>query len=292
MGLLTQYHKQQNKKQQLVLRPHCIPNCASPGISDALHKGVSSGRALRSQLLCIVTLSIFNMEELDDIVYLSATVCLFVLISGILVCYTLRACRVPPTLVPDSWVFLLLGSGMAAILEFGASSMLERVVLAVDASFSGIYFAVLLPPVIFLAGLQLDLAGFFGRFSAICTFAFMGTFSSAIGIATIVFLCSLLPGMQPLRFLDAFVLGSILSATDTVAVIATFDSLSVRPELYSLVFGESVFNDAVAIVLFHTLASFENTPATLVASAVGVGLFVLTFICSTLIGANATYFST
>ena len=99
------------------------------------------------------------MEEEESIAYLSGAVCLSVLAAGILACYALRACRVPSTAIPDSWVFLLLGSGVAAILEFEASDRLERVVIAVDDSFAEIYFAALLPPVIFLAGLQLDLAG-------------------------------------------------------------------------------------------------------------------------------------
>lgn len=45
--------------------------------------------------------------------------------------------------------------------------------------------------------------------------------------------------------------GSVASATDTVAIITLFTELNVNPQLYSLVFGESVLNDAVAIVLFR-----------------------------------------
>lgn len=223
-------------------------------------------------------------EDEDSVAYLSGAVCLSVLSAGMLACYTLRACRVPPTVVPDSWVFLSIGACVAAVLEFGASRMLERVVLAVDASFADIYFAALLPPVIFHAGLELDLAGFFGRFWTICCFAFLGTFGSAFGIATVVYLCALLPGMQRFSLVDSFLLGSILSATDTVAVIAAFESLNVRPELYSLVFGESVFNDAVAIVLFRTLAGFESAPVTLTASAYAFAMFIVTFVSSTGIG--------
>lgn len=225
-------------------------------------------------------------EEQDSIAYLAGAVCLTVLAIGILACYTLRAFRVPPTAVPDSWVFLLIGGGVAAMLEFGASRRLERVVLTADLFFADVYFAVLLPPVIFLAGLQLDLAGFFGRFTSICCFAFLGTSLSALGIAVIIFICALIPGMPPLSFIDAFLLGSILSATDTVAVISIFEAIHVQPVLYSLLFGESVLNDAVAIVLCRTLSAFENAPVTLVASGVGLGMFIVTFVCSTLIGAS------
>ena len=45
--------------------------------------------------------------------------------------------------------------------------------------------------------------------------------------------------------------GSLISATDPVTVLAIFHDLHVDFDLYSLVFGESVLNDAVAIVLFR-----------------------------------------
>ena len=51
-----------------------------------------------------------------------------------------------------------------------------------------------------------------------------------------------------------------MSATDTVATLAVFSHLEVPPLLHNLVFGESVLNDAVAIVLFRTLVEFYDSP--------------------------------
>ena len=51
-----------------------------------------------------------------------------------------------------------------------------------------------------------------------------------------------------------------MSATDTVATLAVFSHLDVPPLLHNLVFGESVLNDAVAIVLFRTLVEFYDSP--------------------------------
>ena len=45
--------------------------------------------------------------------------------------------------------------------------------------------------------------------------------------------------------------GALISATDPVTVLAIFRELHVDVDLYSNVFGESVFNDAVAIVLYR-----------------------------------------
>ena len=47
--------------------------------------------------------------------------------------------------------------------------------------------------------------------------------------------------------------GALISATDPVATLSVFAAVDVPPLLFNLVFGESVLNDAVAIVLFRTL---------------------------------------
>jgi len=50
-------------------------------------------------------------------------------------------------------------------------------------------------------------------------------------------------------FADCLFFGAIISATDPVTVLAIFADLHVDVTLYALVFGESILNDAVAIVL-------------------------------------------
>lgn len=47
----------------------------------------------------------------------------------------------------------------------------------------------------------------------------------------------------------SFAFGSLISAVDPVATIAIFNALHVDPVLNMLVFGESILNDAVSIVL-------------------------------------------
>ena len=53
------------------------------------------------------------------------------------------------------------------------------------------------------------------------------------------------------RIIPSLLFGSLISATDPVTVLAVFHDLRVDVDLYSLVFGESVLNDAVAIVLYR-----------------------------------------
>ncbi len=59
-------------------------------------------------------------------------------------------------------------------------------------------------------------------------------------------------------FLDTLHFGAMISATDPVTVLAIFSDLSVDVNLYALVFGESVLNDAVAIVMARTLEDYEE----------------------------------
>ena len=54
--------------------------------------------------------------------------------------------------------------------------------------------------------------------------------------------------------------GALISATDPVATLSIFSDMDVPPVLYNLVFGESVLNDATAIVLFRTLEEFYEDP--------------------------------
>jgi NhaP-type Na+/H+ or K+/H+ antiporter len=62
-------------------------------------------------------------------------------------------------------------------------------------------------------------------------------------------------------FLDALHFGAMISATDPVTVLAIFTDLNVDVNLYAIVFGESVLNDAVAIVLSRTLEDYEEDQA-------------------------------
>ena len=51
--------------------------------------------------------------------------------------------------------------------------------------------------------------------------------------------------------------GHPLRVPDPVTVLAVFQVLGVKRNLYALVFGESVINDAVAIVLYHVILGLQ-----------------------------------
>ena len=53
----------------------------------------------------------------------------------------------------------------------------------------------------------------------------------------------------------------MISATDPVAVIAIFGTLGANEDLYINVFGESVLNDAVALVIYQSVKNFIESGA-------------------------------
>ena len=63
----------------------------------------------------------------------------------------------------------------------------------------------------------------------------------------------LLTFISPLPLIFALLFGAFISATDPVAVIALFRELGVPKKLRALVEGESLFNDASAIVTFNLI---------------------------------------
>merc|ERR1712013_665360 len=122
-----------------------------------------------------------------------------------------------------------------------------------------IFFNILLPPIIFHAGYAMKKKYFFRNIGSIFTFAFIGTVISTFTVGGFMYgVTSVVPHLQNITFIDNLHFGALISATDPVTVLAIFNDLNVDVNLYALVFGESVLNDAVAIVFVEALKDFEE----------------------------------
>ena len=107
-----------------------------------------------------------------------------------------------------------------------------------------------------------------------------------------------------LTMIECLLFGSALSATDPVTILAIFQQYKVDPTLYSIIFGESLLNDAVSIVLYEyaptpiseterltcnffdrTLSHFKNSEEIYTSHFMhGVGIFLLSFSTSMALG--------
>uniref|UniRef100_A0AAY4EFV1 Sodium/hydrogen exchanger n=1 Tax=Denticeps clupeoides TaxID=299321 RepID=A0AAY4EFV1_9TELE len=129
-----------------------------------------------------------------------------------------------------------------------------------------VFFNILLPPIIFHAGYSLKKRHFFRNLGSIITYAFLGTAISCFVIGNLMYgVVKLMQAIGQLTdkfyYTDCLFFGAIISATDPVTVLAIFNELHADVDLYALLFGESVMNDAVAIVLSSSIVAYQPSGA-------------------------------
>lgn len=109
-----------------------------------------------------------------------------------------------------------------------------------------VIFLIFLPPLLYDAAFNISAKEFRTHRYTIGTLAVSLVFLTASGIAVVAYY--LVPGMTwPL----AFVLGSILSATDAVAALSITKGLGLSLKTSTILEGESLINDASALVAYR-----------------------------------------
>uniref|UniRef100_A0A8D3CRR1 Sodium/hydrogen exchanger n=1 Tax=Scophthalmus maximus TaxID=52904 RepID=A0A8D3CRR1_SCOMX len=168
--------------------------------------------------------------------------------------------------------FSLLVIGICIILvhlliKFKLHFLPESVAVEEEMFRPNMFFLLLLPPIIFESGYSLHKGNFFQNIGSITLFAVIGTAISAFIVGGGIYF------LGQVRIIAAavndcrchyFAFGSLISAVDPVATIAIFNALNVDPVLNMLVFGESILNDAVSIVLTNTAEGFTRSDNSMV----------------------------
>lgn len=186
--------------------------------------------------------------------------------------------------VPESIVIVFLG----ALIGFALSTLSNQNISnwRKEEAFSPTaFFLILLPPIIFESGYNLHKGNFFQNIGSILVFAIFGTTISAFIIGFGIYFLGIADVVYQLSFVESFAFGSLISAVDPVATVAIFHALNVDPVLNMLVFGESILNDAIAIVL-TTAALESNNPSMSTGESIVMGIrsFCLMFFASAGIG--------
>jgi CPA1 family monovalent cation:H+ antiporter len=143
-------------------------------------------------------------------------------------------------------------------------------------AFEEVVVFLFLPLLVFAAALGIDLRAFARNLGAILGLAVLAFLISAVLVGVTVHLA------LGTTLAAAFLFGALISATDPVAVVAVFREVGVPRRLLTLVEGESLLNDGVAIVLFAIL--LEAATGGSVSVLAGVGDFVAVFVGGAVIG--------
>ncbi|CAB9505428.1 Sodium/hydrogen exchanger [Seminavis robusta] len=149
--------------------------------------------------------------------------------------------------IPDACAFILIGAAISAIMAQVHHHEMVYDRFYFDEDF---FLQILLPPTIFQAALSIDKPSFGRHVGPILLFALVGTAMSAVSIGIMTHYW-----YPTLPLLESLVFGALISSVDPVATLGILSGVGVDPSgtLYAMIAGESLLNDAVAIVLFDTL---------------------------------------
>uniref|UniRef100_A0A8C7XSZ4 Sodium/hydrogen exchanger n=1 Tax=Oryzias sinensis TaxID=183150 RepID=A0A8C7XSZ4_9TELE len=175
-----------------------------------------------------------------------------------------------------------------AVVSLGEYSSLKGLLDEEEMFRPNMFFLLILPPIIFESGYSLHKGNFFQNIGSITLFAVIGTAISAFIVGGGIYFLGQADVIYKMTMTDSFAFGSLISAVDPVATIAIFNALNVDPVLNMLVFGESILNDAVSIVLTNTAEGFSSSDNSMVTGwetfAQALGYFLKMFFGSAALG--------
>jgi monovalent cation/hydrogen antiporter len=171
--------------------------------------------------------------------------------------------------VPLAWVARRLGLPDPVLLVLGGAALAFAPNLPEIRIAPEIVFTVLLPPILYQAALHLPWAEFRESLRPILILAIGLVLATMAAVGEVAHW--LIPAL-PLSV--AMTLGAILAATDPTAAIAIMQKLQAPRRVVTLVEGESIVNDATALVLFTIAVQATSSGSFSIPSAAVQFVFV------------------
>ncbi len=188
---------------------------------------------------------------MSDIIYALLAIAMVLTLVSLLVPLAERL-RLPHTVL-----LAIAGMGLGFLGTWITSSghafgVLGDIFLGLDKLEHGtdVFLPLFLPPLLFTAGLTIDVRRLFDEIFAVLLMAIVAVLVCMAGVAGAVHLATGIDVMVCL------LLGAIVSTTDPAAVIGIFRDVGAPKRLSILAEGESLFNDAVAIAAFGFCIEF------------------------------------
>ncbi|KAL7840337.1 hypothetical protein AOLI_G00256600 [Acnodon oligacanthus] len=184
------------------------------------------------------------------------------------------------SIVPESCLLIVVG-----LLVGGIIILVGETPPVLD---SEVFFLYLLPPIILDAGYFLPIRPFTENIGTILIFAVVGTLWNAFFIGGVLYGVCQIEGtyLRTVTLLPCLLFGSIISAVDPVAVLAVFEEIHINELLHILVFGESLLNDAVTVVLYHLFEEYAGVgTVTVIDMFLGIVSFLVVSLGGVMVGA-------
>ncbi|XP_065926375.1 Na(+)/H(+) exchanger beta isoform X2 [Magallana gigas] len=161
--------------------------------------------------------------------------------------------------VPESCLLIILGTIFGGLFKLiGVSASLP------DFFTPEIFFQYLLPPIILEASFSLFDKTFADNLGSVLILAVIGTTISCFLIGLSLYglmIAGAMGTVSQIPAIQIFVFSSLIVAVDPVAVLAVFTEVGINPTLYFLVFGESLLNDGVTVVLYNVMQTYNRLQA-------------------------------
>lgn len=190
-----------------------------------------------------------------------------IIICCIKVLYTYAECF--SKVIPESNMLLLCGIAVGFGFNWYYKKMNESSEGNMFYITTDKFFNLLLPPIILEASFSMYHRTFASNIVGVLVFAVIATllnfFFIGLGLTFVNRFDGIQFTTQTVNVSTFWVFSSLIVAVDPVAVLAIFQEIHVDNNLYYLVFGESLLNDGVSVVLYEVmivLSQFETITAT------------------------------